>query len=327
MPRRTPITTRDTLKNVPLPTHASSYTVIPHDTIIVNVLAQLKLKGFTVESELYKSNHAGEIALGMYKLNYKNDPEMGMMLAWVNSYDKSTRFKCAVGGFIRESNSAVIGEDFSWSRKHTGTADQEMVIQVTNQIASANRYYDNLLIVRDAMKKKDVKPSEMAEFMGRAFFMEKLFTSEQLGIVRNEMTKPTFNYESQPDSLWVNYNHMLVALKKAHPKTWMEEHLELHKYVCQEFGIITSGTISHVPNAPIVSTVSTTIPETIEEEVVDKPLTASESKEVTTDLEPDNSIPFLEEGGLTPEEQALIDERMNAFGVKSDQTVDFNLPE
>jgi len=255
MPRRAPITTRDYLKKVPLPLHASTYTVIEHETVIVNALAQLKLKGFIVETEKYRSNNSGEVAIGMYHLNYKNDPELGMMFAWANSYDKSMRFKCAVGGFVRVSGSSIIADDFSWSRKHTGTADQEMIGNVTNQIVNAQMYYDNILLVKDTMKTTTLNTKLISEFLGKAFFQKYLFSKEQIGIVRDELQKPSFDYSAPADSLWTYYNHMLVALKKAHPRTWMEEQRDLHQAVCTEFMIQVSPV-----TAPVVVQAAVALP-------------------------------------------------------------------
>lgn len=251
MPKRTSVQTREDLKQVPLPQHASSYTVITHETVIVNALDQLKRAGFTIESERYRANNSGEVALGIYYLKYKNDPELGMMFAWANSYDKSMRFKCTVGGFVRISNSSIISGDFSWGRKHTGTADSEMIAQVNTQIMNGQMYYEELLLVKDKMKNTQVSVEAISEFLGRAFFKQKLFTKEQIGIVRDEMIKPSFDYNADPHSLWTYYNHMLVALKKAHPRTWMEEQRNLHKFVCSEFEIkVHTSNIAITPTTP-----------------------------------------------------------------------------
>ena len=346
MPKRAPITTREYLKKVPLPLHASTYTVIEHETVIVNALAQLKLKGFIVETEKYRSNNSGEVAIGMYHLNYKNDPELGMMFAWANSYDKSMRFKCDVGGFVRVSGSSIIADDFSWSRKHTGTADQEMIGNVTNQIVNAQMYYDNILLVKDAMKSTTLSNKIISEFLGKAFFQKYLFSKEQIGIVRDELQKPSFNYSAPADSLWTYYNHMLIALKKAHPRTWMEEQRDLHQAVCSEFNIQVSPV-----TAPAVVQAAVALPlkeesdsslsldeaitplEKVAKAAVDVVKLNEETKTpleiltetpedvalvVTNDdveepeLKPDNSVSFL--GDISEEEQKLIDERMAAFG-------------
>jgi len=273
LPRRTPDATRDYLKKVPLPTHASTYTVIEHETVIVNALAQLKLRGFSVESEHYRANNSGDVAVGVYHLKYKDDPELGMMFAWANSYDKTMRFKCAVGGFVRASNGSMVGDDFSWSRKHTGTADQEMIAQVTGQILNGQTYYDNLLLVKEAMKNTTVSKTMMAEFLGRAFIDKGLFSKEQMGIVRDEILKPSYDYNCKDDSLWKYYNHMLVALKRAHPRTWMEEHRDIHKLVCAEFMIATQLVNKFAASlGPVTVTTTPTLADEVAGEVIPLPI-------------------------------------------------------
>lgn len=358
MPKRTPITTREYLKSVPLPQHATSYTVIEHETVIVNALAQLKLKGFSVESEHYRSTHSGDVAVGTYHLTYEKDPELGMMFAWANSYDKSMRFKCAVGGFVRISNASMVGDDFSWSRKHTGTADQEMIMQVTNQIINAQTYYDNLLLVRDAMKATKVTGTAMAEFFGRAFFEKDLFSKEQIGIVRDQCFKPTYDYNCPDDSLWKYYNHMLVALKQAHPRTWMEEHRDIHKFVVKEFNLPTYGqgilsqiitTTNNVGPATVIQVTPDSgsvsiytveseaelsteasrqlhgVDNNIEVSTPIKEEPAIEDETPVSELKLDSSVPFLED--ITEEEQKLIDKRMAMFGTGKTESIDLNLPD
>lgn len=362
MPKRTPDASRQYLKQVPLPQHATTYTVIEHETVIVNALAQLKLRGFSVDSEHYRANNNGNVAVGVYHLKYKNDPELGMMFAWANSYDKTTRFKCAVGGFIRASHGTMVGDDFSWSRKHTGTADQEMIAQVTGQILNGQTYYDNLLLVKETMKNTTVSKTIMAEFLGRAFIDKGLFSKEQMGIVRDEILKPSYQYGCKLDSLWQYYNHMMVALKRAHPRTWMEEHRDIHRLVCAEF-MIASQVVTNLVTSlgPVTVTTTPTLADEVAGEVVsvvevEKAVEkmnieefaeikadlqsenlvkeTSESKKVQEDtpaseLKPDNSVPFLDgDDSVTPEEQKLIDERMaKLFGIKSESSMDLNLPD
>lgn len=336
MPKRSQIVTKEYLKQVPLPQHATSYTVITHETVIANALGQLKLKGFKVTDERYRTNNSGEVAVGRYYLEYGNDPELGMMFAWANSYDKTMRFKCAVGGFVKISGSSIISQDFAWGRKHTGTADQEMIAQVNNQIMNVQIYYDEIVAVKEQMKAKICDKNEISHFLGRAFFDKILFSKEQIGIVRDEILKPSFNYTAA-GTLWEYYNHMLVALKKAHPRTWMDEQRDLHKYVCQEFGLVGSGITAQIQNKPfVVTTTNHTGPATIieaepysgpinifaekEEEKPVKKMTIEELAEIKQDeMDIENSKvdeqktmdranPETYESDITPDQQKQIDD-------------------
>ena len=95
MPRKIKDVTKDYLVNVPLPVHGDTYTVISHQSIIDYAYAELANQGFGVVDEEYRCNHDGQIAQGIYRLQYNSDPELSIMFAWTNSYNKQIKFKCA----------------------------------------------------------------------------------------------------------------------------------------------------------------------------------------------------------------------------------------
>lgn len=133
-----------------------------------------------------------QIAQGVYHLNYGNDPEMGMMFAWSNSYDKSMRFKCAIGAYVFVcSNGIVSGDMGSWGRKHTGSAAEETQEAILLQIDNADVYYNQLVLDKENMKQIILKPKNSAEIMGRLFLEHKLINVEQLSIVKNELHTPS----------------------------------------------------------------------------------------------------------------------------------------
>ncbi len=80
MPRKIKNVTRDYIVNVPLPNHADTYTVISHQSIIDYAFQELTNQGFGVVEEEYRCTHDGQIAQGIYKLEYANDPELSLML-------------------------------------------------------------------------------------------------------------------------------------------------------------------------------------------------------------------------------------------------------
>ena len=238
MPRRTGTTTKEYLSTISLPTHGGRYTVIPHAFIIDNALAELKANGLTVNTELYRCSIDGNVATGIYHINNENDKELGMIFAWSNSYDKTMRFKCAVGAYVYTSKNLILKKDIgSWGRKHTGTADSEALDTIKNQILNATDNFNRIIKDKDKMKTITVSTQKGAEIMGRLFLEKELVTSEQMGIVKSQLKEPMFDYISPVDSLWVFYNHISYALQKAHPKTWMDQQRLINWFLCEEFGI------------------------------------------------------------------------------------------
>jgi hypothetical protein len=236
---RTQNCTKEYLTSIPLPTHADSYTVISHEFVINHAKEQLEFYGFEIEKEAYKANADGSIAQGIYYLNYAKDPEVGMMFAWSNSYNKQMRFKCAIGGYVFICmNGVVTGDMGSWGRKHLGTADVETVKTIIDQISNANVYFDRIVNDKDIMKKITLSERKQAEMLGVLFAEYEILTTEQMSTVKQQMDKPSYDYNCEVNSLWAFYNHVTYALKKAHPRNWMDDQRKFHWYIAIEFDLV-----------------------------------------------------------------------------------------
>jgi hypothetical protein len=175
---------------------------------------------------------------------------MGMMFAWSNSYDKSMRFKCAIGGYVHQNHCAVISGDMgSWGRKHTGTADADTEETIQAQIDGADVYYNQLVHDKEQMKGILLDIGEKSSVLGRLFLEHRLLNVEQLSMVRQQIHLPSYQYTSHKDSLWVLYNHITHALKNAHPRDWIDHQRMVHWFLTDEFGIRNPITNMNTPQA------------------------------------------------------------------------------
>jgi hypothetical protein len=216
---------------VSLPNHGASYTVISHQSVIDYVYAELANAGFAVSSEEYRCTADGNIAQGIYKLNFNNDPELSMMFAWTNSYNKQVRFKCGVGAYINLTGTAMVcGDMGSWARKHTGTADEETIKTIQEQITNAYMYYNQLCSDKEAMKEITLNKRKQAQLLGILFAEYQILTTEQASIIRQQMDRPSHVY-ADSNSMWAFYNYVTISLQHSHPKTWMEDQRVLHYFI------------------------------------------------------------------------------------------------
>lgn len=250
MPRKIENTGKAHLISVPLPNHAASYTVISHQFIIDYAYQSLTNAGFGIVDEEYRCTADGQIAQGIYKLNFNNDPELSMMFAWTNSYNKQVKFKCVVGAYINNTGSVMIsGEVGSWVRKHTGTADTEVKSTIDDYISNAHMYYNQLCSDKAAMEVVTLNRRKQSQLLGVLFAEYEILTTEQASMIRDQMKRPQQVFNNT-DSLWAFYNYVTNALQSSHPKTWMEDQRILHYFI---------GTICDF-SAP-VQPVSTPVPD------------------------------------------------------------------
>ena len=231
MPKKITEWTKAQLVSVDLPTHGDTYTVISHQSVIDYVYTELANAGFKVVSETYRATADGQIAHGIHVLQYNSDPELSMMFAWTNSYNKQVRFKCGVGAYVNQAGTFMVHGDMgSWSRKHTGTADEETIATIKDQLKDAQMYYDQLKSDKDAMKEIKMNKRKQAQLLGILFAEYQILSTEQASMVRSEMSKPSHVFEDS-SSLWAFYNYVTTALQASHPKTWMEDQRVLHYFI------------------------------------------------------------------------------------------------
>jgi hypothetical protein len=231
MPKKISEWSKAQLVAVDLPTHGDSYTVISHQSVIYYLYTELAVAGFGVVSETFRATADGQIAHGIHVLQYQSDPELSMMFAWTNSYNKQVRFKCGVGAYVNHTGTTMVcGDMGSWARKHTGTADEETVATIKEQVTNAQMYYDQLVHDKNAMKDIKMNKRKQAQLLGILFAEYQILTTEQASIVRSQMDKPTHVFEDS-SSLWAFYNYVTTALQSSHPKTWMEDQRVLHYFI------------------------------------------------------------------------------------------------
>ena len=235
MPRKIKNVTKDYLVSIPLPNHADTYTVISYQSVIDYAYAELAAQGFGIVDEEYRCTLDGQIAQGIYKLQYNTDPEMCIMFTWTNSYNKQIKFKCAIGGYVNANGTVMLlGEIGAYVRKHSGTADADTIASMKSQIANADMYYNQLLQDKDKMKEINLSSKRQAELLGILFAEYEILNTEQASIVKQQMNKPSFFYNGGNDTMWAFYNHVTYALQQSHPRSWMEDQRMLHWVITNE---------------------------------------------------------------------------------------------
>jgi len=253
---------RDVLLDASLPQATKTYTVISHKFVIDTLKEKLDARGFVITNEIYSATDQAQIAYGIFHINYGNDPELGMMLAFQNSYNKQLKFSCAVGAFVKTNDTSILSkENSAWVRMHTGTADEEAAEVIEEQVKNAEGYFQQLADDKAAMQNIKISRREYGELLGRLFVDVKVLGMEQISLSKKEFEKPSFNYTGDPESLWTMYNHILVALAKSHPRTWMEQQKLVHFHIMTEFDfVVFDPEPIEIPGLMLMPAVNTTDP-------------------------------------------------------------------
>ena len=227
--RTIPRVTEQELAAVKLPTHGGRYAVIPHADVISEVKKAVQANGMSVKDTIYRCTSDGQIATGLYFLNSGNDSDIKMMFAWTNSYNKQRRFSCGVGSYVSVCLNGMLSADYGvFSRKHTGSAHEEMVQQINDQFAIADKTFQKMVIDKNKMIERQLSDDQINTIIGK-LFMEEHLGPIQMSIVKKQITEPDYTYSGEANSVWHLYNHATHALKMEHPLNFSTAHQKLHE--------------------------------------------------------------------------------------------------
>jgi len=226
--------------SAPVPARTETYSPIPHSYFINTIREQIEVAGLRVTSNRVYTNRNGNKLVGFTSVKYRGietDPDFGleMMLGYKNSYDKSMAAGIAAGLNVMVCGNGVVdGDMLSFRRKHTGSIQEELTEKTQEAIMAMRGGFGPLVLEIDIMKDYQLNQKQKAELMGIMYFEEEMVTPNQLSIIKKEM-KESPNFRG--NTLWDLYNNVTESLKTSHPLNHIEDHQNLHKFMCDVAGI------------------------------------------------------------------------------------------
>lgn len=226
--------TREELLSVQVPRDTDTYSAVSHRSIIEVMQEELDKHNLISVSEKYNSNSKGTQVIGYMDIRRPDNEDLGMRVAFRNSYDKSMSVAFTAGSVVWICGNGMVSGELQYLRRHTGTVNQELHFKINNTINQLDDHFTTMLQHSEQMKNISLDKDEMAKLLGRMFFQENLITPTQLNIIKKEFEESQFE-SFREDNLWSLYNHVTFSLKEAHPLTYMRQHKDLHQFVEREF--------------------------------------------------------------------------------------------
>jgi hypothetical protein len=228
--------------STPLPEKTKTYTPISHKDVVSRVRTEITAAGYVITGEDYKCTQDGTVAIGNFKLNYKADPDIELSANFMNSYNKQYAFRFSLGGLVKVCMNGMMLSNSkfgAYKRVHKGAADILAAGKISEFIKNSEEYWTTLVQHKETLRHHMLSQTDAYTILGKLFFEHGIFTTMQLNMVKKEIEKPSFEYNADPESAWVLYNHITLALKEAHPSTWMDDQVKMHQIFCDTLGIDT----------------------------------------------------------------------------------------
>jgi hypothetical protein len=243
MPERITDQTEMFVRSVQIPEQTKTYTPVSHGDVIDELRRCLLERNLVSFKERYTTAKNGQEVFGSWMLKGINDPielvqagDQVLNISFVNSYNKHLKLSLVPGiatvicsnGMMDRSAVAI------FDRKHTGDIQLEFPIFIQNSIADLETLYNKVVGQFTKLKEVQLNKKLMSELAGRLFIEHDIITSEQMGILKREIEKPSF-IQFTPENAYSMYQHVTYALRNSHPSEIIEKYINTHEFFEQEF--------------------------------------------------------------------------------------------
>jgi len=211
------------LESIPVPKKTDTYTPIPHMYIAKLLYENITEKGYHIARRYYISDANRQKLVGKFVIS-GFDPDIRLQIAFKNSYDKSTRVACAAGAEVHVCSNGMIVGQFMFSRKHTGTVDEELKRFIDRSVNLAIDQFADMVDLKNFMKTYIMTDTMIYQLIGELYLSHKAITSTQMSLVRNLLDNPMYEY-GEKHSAWAVFNTITQAIDTfPHPSRYFLQH-------------------------------------------------------------------------------------------------------
>jgi len=219
---------------VPVPSATNTYAPVSHRNVIDAVYEQLDKHNLHVKEERFNTARFGQQLIGYMDIEHPSSKELGMRLAFRNSYDKSMSVAFVAGANVWICSNGMVSGELQYVRKHTGGVIREMNDRIINSINELDSHFERMLSYSDKMKQRGLGISDASRMLGEMFIEKDLILPTQLSEVKRQLFNPKYE-DFEDESLWSFYNHVTYSFKDSHPTTYIQQHRDFHEYIVDEF--------------------------------------------------------------------------------------------
>jgi len=220
--------TKDQLDLIPIPEATESYVPVSHYAL-ANKLLDIStdiLKDYQLIRELYAVSRQGNQLFSLLKFHNDNT-EMGLSVAFRNSYDKSMSVGIAIGASVFICDNLALKGDIAVMKKHTRGIWNALEDLAISSLYKAQKNFDQVVVDAEKMKAIPMNNDEAFRLMGYLYGHE-LVSPRQLTTLKEEWLKPSHE-EFQDRNLWALFNATTESLKSCPPTVIMEKHRDCYE--------------------------------------------------------------------------------------------------
>lgn len=223
---------REELDLVPMPEETDSYIPVSHFHLAGKLLtvSQDLLTDFTLVGENYALARQGQQLFALLKFQ-KDDSEIGLSVAFRNSYDRSMSVGLAIGASVFICDNLALHGEIAVMKKHTKGVWNALEDLAITSLYKAGRKWEKVLTDAERLKGIPLGDREAFQFLGLLYGND-IVSPRQLPVVRDEWLRPAHK-EFQERNRWSFFNAVTEALKSTPPVSIMEKHVKAYQEIVE----------------------------------------------------------------------------------------------
>ena len=218
---------------IPVPEETDSYSPVSHYHLADKLLtvSQDLLADFTLVGENYAIARQGQQLFALLKFK-RESSEIGLSVAFRNSYDRSMSVGLAIGASVFICDNLALHGDIAVMKKHT-----KNVWNTLEDLAIANLYraqnkYEKVLLDAERLRGISIDNHDAFQLMG-VLYGHDIVSPRQLPVVKEEWLRPSHG-EFNPRNKWNFFNAVTEALKSTPPVSIMEKHVRAYQQIVED---------------------------------------------------------------------------------------------
>lgn len=227
------LVTRQELDLIAMPEETESYVPVSHYHLADKFLSvsQDLLTDFILVGERYAIARQGQQLFAL--LNFKRDhSEIGLSVAFRNSYDRSMSVGLAIGASVFICDNLALHGEIAVMKKHTKSVWNSLEDLAITTLYKAQRNFEKVVTDSERLKAMPVSDQEAFALMG-VLYGHDVVSPRQLPVVKEEWLRPSHG-EFNERNRWSFFNAVTEALKTTPPVSIMEKHVRAYREIVEE---------------------------------------------------------------------------------------------
>lgn len=222
--------TRQQIALIPVPSATKSYMPVSHCGFVEKILAISRdiIRDWVLVDERYIVARRGLQLFGLLSFK-KGNPEIGISIAFRNSYDRSISVGISIGASLFPGNILALPCEMTVMRRHTKEIETTLDDAIITTLYKNHRNYEKVIADAKRLKKIMLSDKDAYQLMGLLFGND-IVSPRQLTAMRMEWVKPS-RPEFEQKNMWSFLGLTLESLKTSPPIVTMEQHSSVYQFL------------------------------------------------------------------------------------------------